>query len=104
MGSQIVNYVSLGIFFAVVLVIILLILDKCNDPTKNTKNVTSISPYEKAENKKFLDNNVYSNTPVNYEYLVNYPNGPRSWGEWSWGKSKEKCKGNCNYSYLYSFF
>ena len=98
-NKSIINYVSLGIFFTAVVVIILLRLNSCDNKTK--QDLYKSSPYTTQE-KDFLSNNVYMNNPVNYEYLVNYPNGPWSWGEWSWGKSNEKCKGNNNYAVLYT--
>ena len=97
-NKSIINYASLGIFFTAVIVIILLRLNTCDNKTKQKLNN---SPYTTQE-KDFLSNNVYMDNPVNYDYLVNYPNGPWSWGEWSWGKSNEKCKGNSNYSVLYT--
>lgn len=55
----------------------------------------------KLEENKFLNNNVY-NTGLGkkeYEYLVNYPNGRWSWGDWSWESHKNNnSKGDCDYA------
>jgi len=51
------------------------------------------------QDREFLGKEVYQNVPlINYNYLVNYPDGPYSWGEWSWGSYKNNCKGDCNYA------
>ena len=52
------------------------------------------------QDQEFLNKNVYQNTGLgikDYEYLVNYPNGKSTLGEWSWGSSQNGIS-DCNYS------
>lgn len=99
-NRSIINYASLAIFFVIVIIILLLRFNDCNEKVYTTPSYAK-QDYTQQE-KSFLSNNVYMDNPVNYEYLVNYPNGPWSWGEWSWGESKAKNKGNYNYAVLYN--
>jgi len=96
-----INYISIG-FFLVILIITLVYRMKtcnvsncCNSETYPIKPIKSIT----QQDKEFLGKEVYQNVPlISYNYLVDYPDGPFSWGEWSWGGYKNNCKGDCSYS------
>lgn len=106
MPNKILNYVSIAVFLSIVIIILLYrVTNSCEDNKYKSKLLkssnSSNSKEELTNNKHFLDKYVYQNLPPNnYEYLVNYPNGPHSWGEWSWGSNKSNCKGDCNYAIL----
>jgi hypothetical protein len=108
---------SIAVFlFFVIIVIIYQSNKKCNnhiynneDDDRNNKKekYEEIQPNQDEEiqsnqDEEFLNKNVYQNTGLgikDYEYLVNYPNGKGSCGEWSWGtNTSQNCKGNCSYS------
>lgn len=107
MANKILNYVSIAVFLSIVIIILVYrVNNSCEDnkDTSNSKSLKSSNSSNSSNSKEenyFLDKYVYQNLPPNnYEYLLNYPNGPHSWGEWSWGSNKSKCKGDCNYSIL----
>lgn len=119
MSNKMLNYVSIAVFLSIVILILLYRInsscetnndDNDNNGNKDDNNYTKLSNFSneinekdiQLQNKHFLDKYIYQNLPPNnYEYLVNYPNGPFSWGEWNWGSNKsENCKGDCNYSTL----
>lgn len=104
MANKILNYVSIAVFLSIVIIILVYrVNNSCEDnkDTSNSKSLKSSNSSNSKEENYFLDKYVYQNLPPNnYEYLLNYPNGPHSWGEWSWGSNKSKCKGDCNYSIL----
>jgi hypothetical protein len=95
---------SIAIFlFFVIITIIYRTNRKCDVVETRIKNKEKYEEIKlKPQDKEFLDKNVYQNTGLgkkDYEYLVNYPNGKFSWGEWSWGSNLNKnCKGGCYYS------
>jgi hypothetical protein len=112
---------SIAIFlFFIIIVIVYRSNTKChNNTNKNNNNNNSnnnsnnkqykkkykekyeeVNPKLTPEDKEFLDKNVYQNKGLDkkdYEYLVNYPNGKWSCGEWSWGRNSNK-NSNSNYS------
>lgn len=98
MANEILNYVSIGVFLTIIIIVLIYRLNEsCPDKDNKDKNVETLSD----QDKNFLDKYVYQNLPPNnYEYLVNYPDGPFSWGEWSWGSRKKNCKGDCSYAIL----
>jgi hypothetical protein len=95
--NKIIRYISIGLLICIMILIILR-LTSCDKNNKNEKtnktNKLSFSDSQKNENNQFLNQNVYQNVPISYDYLVNYPNGPHSWGEWGWGKRNTKNKSN----------
>jgi hypothetical protein len=94
--------IAIFLFFVIVTIIY-----RTNRNCKNVKTrIKNKEKYEeiklKSQDKEFLDKNVYQNTGLgkkDYEYLVNYPNGKFSWGEWSWGSNlSNNCNGGCYYT------
>jgi len=94
--------ISIFLFF-----LIIIIIYRTNKKCKNKNNRSDRSNDSRYENKEkyeevnllpkqdkdFLDKNVYQSTGLgikDYEYLVNYPNGKGSFGEWSWGTDTNK--------------
>lgn len=96
--SKTLNYIALGFFIAFSMLILILRTDRQECNLDNMDNET----YKETNmDKEFLNLNVYQNVPPdNYNYLVNYPNGPWSWGEWSWGSEKGKTCNGTNYAVL----
>lgn len=93
---NVINYIALAIFL---LFSILILLDRINKKPCTIKSDENYKTLEKND-QEFLNTNIYQTTPaINYNYLVNYPNGPWSWGEWSWG-NKGNNKGG-DYAILY---
>lgn len=97
MGNNIINYIFIGVFVTVIIIVLFYRMNSCDKSShRNSKQY-----YITKQDKDFLEKEVYQNVPlINYNYLVNYPNGPHSWGEWSWGSydNKNKCKGKSNYA------
>ena len=97
MANKILNYTSICVFLTIAVIVLIY---RMNDSCPDNKDVQNLEMSD--EDEYFLDKYVYQNIPPNnYEYLVNYPDGPFSWGEWSWGSRNTNCKGNCNYAILY---
>jgi hypothetical protein len=95
--SKALNYIALGFFLSFA---VLILLPKLNQKECITKSETYNKKKDNS-NQQFLNLNVYQNVPPdNYNYLVNYPNGPWSWGEWSWGREKGKSQNYNNYAIL----
>ena len=97
MGNNILNYISIGIFLVVLAIAIFYRKNSCDKtPKYDTKKYTLTQ-----QDKEFLGKEVYQNVPlINYNYLVNYPDGPFSWGEWSWGRNNKEKSGS-NYSTIF---
>ncbi len=99
MRNNIVNYISIGFFLIVLILILVNRMNSCDDQYKMSSEYYN----DQQQAKEFLDKEVYQNTPlISYNYLVNYPDGPFSWGEWSWGSHCNTCKGDCNYSNIFA--
>jgi len=95
MKNNILNYISIGIFFIIVLLMIFYKREPC-------KNFNNVDEKYNIEDEKFLEKEVYQNVPLlNYNYLQNYPNGPFSWGQWSWNNNSSKVC-NSNYSNIFN--
>jgi hypothetical protein len=94
--------ISIFLFF-----LIIIIIYRTNKKCKIKNNRSDRSYPDRYENKEkyeevnllpkqdkdFLDKNVFQSTGLgikDYEYLVNYPNGKGSFGEWSWGTDTNK--------------
>ena len=94
MGNNMINCISIGFFLLILLIALVYRMKSCDTSCCNSEQY-SIS----QQDKEFLGKEVYQNVPlINYNYLVNYPDGPYSWGEWSWGSYKNNCKGDCDYA------
>jgi hypothetical protein len=96
--SKTINYIAVGFFLAFAL-LILITRSNMEDCVMLNENET-YKDKDDSKDKNFLNLNVYQNLPPdNYNYLVNYPNGPWSWGEWSWGSNGKSSNGT-HYSTL----
>ncbi len=96
-----ISYLALAVFLIIVISLFIYRINSCKD-NKEDENEDEQENYKDLdkESKNFLNLNLYQNVPVdNYNYLTNYPNGPFSWGEWSWGNNQQS-KGDCKYSIL----
>ena len=111
MADKILNYVSIAFFLSIVIIVLIYRMTRsCSEEKEQSiyksnesidKSNQLLSVISNESDKHFLDKYVYQSLPPNnYEYLVNYPNGPNSWGEWSWGNNPSKYKGDCSYSIL----